>query len=82
MNHVGAIVAAFLGAMPVGVYADEQTCTYQWTGKTENHPILIEVTGKGCVPFRGVKAEARMPWSEGEQGGMTGCHSGGADAPH
>jgi hypothetical protein len=36
----------------------------------------------GCVPFRGVKAEARMPWSEGEQGGMTGCHSGGADAPH
>jgi len=49
MNHVGAIVAAFLGAMPVGVYADEQTCTYQWTGKTENHPILIEVTGKSAT---------------------------------
>jgi len=37
---------------------------------------------KGCVPFRGVKAEARMPWSEGEQSRVTGCHSGGADAPH
>jgi hypothetical protein len=38
--------------------------------------------GEGCVPFRGVKAEARMPWSEGEQSRVTGCHSGGADAPH
>ena len=43
---------------------------------------MVCLEPNGCVPFRGVKAEARMPWSEGEQGGMTGCHSGGADAPH
>jgi hypothetical protein len=35
----------------------------------------------GRVPLRGVKTEARMPWSEGEQGRVTGCHSGGANAP-
>ena len=33
------------------------------------------------VPLRGVKPEARMSWSEGEQGRVTGCHSGGVDAP-
>ena len=46
MKSVRAIIAAFLGAMPLCAYADELTCTYQWNGKTENHPILIDVAGK------------------------------------
>ena len=29
----------------------------------------------GRVPLRGVKAEARFPCAESEQGGMTSCHS-------
>ena len=37
--------------------------------------------GIARVPLRGVKHEARMPWSKSEQVGMTGCHSGGVDAP-
>ena len=30
---------------------------------------------EGRVPLRGVKAEARFPCAESEQGGMTSCHS-------
>lgn len=35
---------------------------------------------RGRVPLRGVSHEARMLGSEGEHGGMTGCHSIGANA--
>jgi transposase len=50
-----------------------------------SHASLKRIDGQedppGRVPLRGVKTEARMPWSEGEQGRVKGCHSGGADAP-
>lgn len=49
MRSVRAIIAAFLSAIPLGTYADELTCTYRWTGKTQNHPILIEVTGNSAT---------------------------------
>jgi hypothetical protein len=28
---------------PIVTYAEDFTCTYNWVGKTENHPIFIEV---------------------------------------
>ena len=34
-----------------------------------------EMVKLGRVPLRGVKAEARFPCAESEQGGMTSCHS-------
>ena len=49
MKSVRAIIATFLSAMPLGAYADELTCTYQWKGKAQNHPILIEVTGNSAT---------------------------------
>jgi transposase len=39
-------------------------------------PVLAaQIIGRGRVPSRGVNPEARLPWSEGKQGGMTDCHS-------
>lgn len=44
-----AIAIAFF---PVSVCAEDFTCTYHWAGKTENHPIFIEVKG-GVAIIRG-----------------------------
>lgn len=34
---------------PMVVYAEDFTCTYHWVGKTENHPIYIEVKGDEAI---------------------------------
>ena len=45
----------------------------------ETYQYLMNEMGR--VPSCGVKPEARLPWSESEQGGMTACHSRGTNAP-
>ena len=39
------------------------------------HRSVADQMLDGRVPLRGVKAEARFPCAESEQGGMTSCHS-------
>ena len=44
--RIAMIIAATL---PTSVLAEEFTCTYRWSGKSENHPMLIEINGDHAV---------------------------------
>ena len=60
---------------PLGLVLDDQGIYYDSGAPSRLEQLIAQPRSTGRVPLRGVKAEARFPCAESEQGGMTGCHS-------
>jgi len=39
------LILCALGLLSHNAYAEELACTYRWAGKSENHPVLIDIVG-------------------------------------